>query len=314
MKKECEHTRNLLPRYLKGHLFKPQQKRIERHLAECVVCHSEFDSLRRIDETQRFLHDINAPEGVSARMKAGISGLAGIRKLLFRPLWLIMIAAVIAASYLYVINPLLHDPDIEKLDAGIPPAAPATAESAARTLPTPTAAVAPAPQPKSEPAPAATAPKTDPLVVMITVEKQNERASIKLINEAMKEHALLKTMRFSDKVREISGNLTSDELVTFFNRIQGAGKITYKRARLASAGGELLPFVMKLQIQQAPPQAPADKPAAKPVAKPAEIPVERPASKPAERPAAKPVDVPAERPINKPEDRPAPPPLSPPAQ
>ncbi len=291
MKKECEDTRSLLPRYLRGHLFKPQQKRIERHLAECVVCRSEFDSLRRIDETQRFLKDINPPEGVTARVKAGVSGLAGVRKLMFRPLWLIMIAAVIAASYLYVIDPLLHDPDIEKLDAGIPPSPAVTAEPAPRTLPTPTTAVPPAPQQKREPAPAAAAPKTDPLVVTITVEKQNEKAGIKLINDAMKEHALLKTMRFSESVREISGSLTSNELLTFFNRIQSAGKITYRRSRLASAGsGELLPFVMKILSVSAPPRQPA------------------------ERPAAKPVEIPAEIPVSKPEGRPAPPPLSPPAQ
>jgi len=305
MKKECEATRRLLPRYLRGHLFKPQQKRIKRHLAQCVVCRSEFDSLRRINETRRILKDITPPEGVAARVKAGISGLAGIRKLMFRPLWLILIAAVIAASYLYVIDPLLHDPDIEKLDAGIPPTPAVTAESAPHTLPTPTAAVSPAPQQKRGPAPAAVAQKTDPLVVTITMEKQNEKSGIKLINDAMKEHALLKTMRFSESVREISGSLTSDELLIFFNRIQSAGKINYRRSRLASVGnGELLPFVMRILSVSAPPRQEAERPADKP--KPAEIPVERPAAKPAE--------IPVERPVSKPEDSPAPPPLTSPAQ
>ena len=294
MKKECEDTRRLLPRYLRGHLFKLQQKRIERHLAECVVCSSEFDSLRRIDETQRFLKDINPPEGVTARVKAGVSGLAGIRKLLFRPFWMIMIAAVIAASYFYVIDPFLHDPDLEKLDAGIPPPPAVTAESAPRTLPTPTIAAPPAPEQKIEPAPAAAAPKTGPLVVTITVERQNEKASIRTINEAMKEHALLKSMRFSDKVREISGSLTSEEFLTFLNRIQGVGKITYRRSRLASAGSDLLPFVMKLQTLPAPTQATTDRPAAKPVAKPADIPVERPVNKTEDRQATSPLSPPAQ--------------------
>jgi len=314
MKKECEDTRSLLPRYLRGHLFKPQQKRIERHLAACVVCRSEFDSLKRIDETQRFLKDLDPPEGVTARVKEGVSGLAGVRKLIFRPLWLIMIAGVIAASYFYVIVPLLHDPDIEKLDAGMPPSPPATAASAPRTLSTPTVAVPTPPQQKMEPVPAAAAPKADPLVITITVEKQNEKVGIRTINDAMKEHALLKTMRFSDNVHEISGSLTSDELLTFFNRIQSAGKITYKRSRLASAGGEPLPFVMKLQILPAPPQVPADKPAVKPVTRPVEIPAERPVSKPEDKPAAKPADIPVERPASKPEAGPASPPLSQPAQ
>jgi len=280
MKKECEVTRSLLPRYLRGHLFKPQQKRIERHLASCAVCRSEFDALRQIGETRRILKDITPPETVAGRMKEQVSALHALKKLFYRPLWLIMIAAVIAASYLYVIDPLLHDPDIEKLDAGIPPSPAATVPSA--------------PHQRIEPAPAAAAPKTDPLVVTITLEKQNEMASIRTLNEAMKEHPLLKNMRFSDKVREISGSMTSDELLTFFNRIQSTGKIAYRRSRLASAGSELLPFVMKLKSLPAPTQASTDRPADDPAAKPAEIPVERPESKS--------------------EDRPAPPPPSPPAQ
>jgi len=103
---------------------------------------------------------------------------------------------------------------------------------------------------------------------------------MKLINDAMKEHALLKTMRFSDKVREISGSMTPDELTTFFSRIQSAGKITYKRSRLASAGSELLPFVMKLQTLAAS-QASVDMPAAKPAPKPEAKPEAKPAPKPA---------------------------------
>lgn len=282
MKKECEHTRSLLRRYLRGHLFKPQQTRIERHLAQCVVCRSEFDSLRRIDETQRFLKDITPPEGVAARVKSGVSGLAGVRKLMFRPLWLIMIAAVIAASYLYVIDPFLHDPDLENLDAGLSPPPAATAESAPSTQPAPKAAVSSAPQQKGGPAPAAAAPEIDPLVVTITVEHENEKASIMTINEAMKEHALLTSMRFSDKVRELSGSMPPADLKTFFYRIRDAGKISYKRSQLASAGSELLPFVMKLKSLPAP--------------------------------AAKAVEIPAERPASKTEDRPSPPPQSPPAQ
>ena len=315
MKKECEYTRSILPRYLKGQLFLPQQKRVERHLASCVVCRSEFDSLRQIGDTRRILKDITPPETIADRMKERVSGLQSLRKLFYRPLWLIMIVAVIAVSYLYVIDPLLHDPDIEKLDAGIPPTPAVTAEPAPRTLSTPTAAAPSVLQQKREPAPAAVAPKADPLVITITVEKQNEKAGIKLINDAMTEHALLKTMRFSDKVREISGSLTSDELLTFLNRIQSAGKITYKRSRLASAGSGLLPFVMKLQSLPTPPQVHADRPTAMPAAKPAEIPVERPVNKPEAMPEAKPAEIPVERPVSKPEERPAPPlSPSPPAQ
>jgi hypothetical protein len=104
----------------------------------------------------------------------------------------------------------------------------------------------------------------------------------------MKEHALLKSMQFSDKVREISGTLTPDELTIFFSRIQGAGKITYKRSRLAAARGELLPFIMRLQAISAPPQAAAEHPVSRPADKPSDIPAEKPAQKPAEK-AAEPV-------------------------
>ena len=44
-KKECERTRKSLPKYLQGHLFKLQERRVERHLKACAVCTSELQSL-----------------------------------------------------------------------------------------------------------------------------------------------------------------------------------------------------------------------------------------------------------------------------
>jgi predicted anti-sigma-YlaC factor YlaD len=76
----------MLPRYMKGHLFLPQQKRVERHLAVCEVCRSHFDALRRINETQEFLYYLSPEGGIAGRVKAGAFRLFGIRKLLFRPL------------------------------------------------------------------------------------------------------------------------------------------------------------------------------------------------------------------------------------
>lgn len=253
MKKECVYTQGMLPRYLKRHLFLFQQKRVERHLAACAVCRSRHDALRQSDETREFLQYLDAETGFAGRVRPVAAGLT---RLFFRPLWVLAIIGAALAVRNYVVIPLLHDPDLEKLDAGgqqqaaAPPAAgPQTA--AAPTVPAPPAPVS------AQPAPPAA---VEPLVVVITVEKEQEKASIARINEAMKEHALLKSMRFSDKVREISGSLTPDELTTFFVRIQGSGKITYKRSRLAAAGGEVLPFVMKLQTLSAPPaRAAADK-------------------------------------------------------
>jgi hypothetical protein len=297
MKKECNYTRRMLPRYLKGHLFLPQQKRVERHLAGCAVCRSQFDAHRRINETQEFLHYLSPEEGIAGRVKAGASRLSGVRRLLFRPLWLAAIVIAAIVLHVYVIRPFLHDPDLEKLDAGpaVPPAAEVKAGPVTVPTPTPPAASGPSQQQTA-------APKTDPLVITITLMKENEKEGIGLINDAMQEHALLKSMRFSDKAREISGSLTTDELTTFFGRIRGAGKITYKRSRLAAAHGELLPFVMKLQVVSAPPQATAETPVSGPVDRPADKPAERPAPKPAEK-AAEPA---AERPSPEPAERPAP--------
>ena len=283
MKRECAYTQSMLHRYGKGYLFRPQQNRVERHLASCPVCRSRHDALRQADETREFLRYLDPKVGIAGRAKAG---LAGITRLFFRPLWLAMIIAGVLAVQHYVITPFLHDPDLEKLDAGPLPPQAEKPESAPLSVltPTPTGPAVPEPN-KIEPATVA-APKADPLVVTITVEKENVKASITRINEAMKEHALLTSLRFSDKIREVAGSLTSDELYTFFNRIRDAGKITYKRSRLvAAAGGEPLPFVLKLQTVSASPRMPGELPAARPAEKSADSTAVVPAAVPADKPA-----------------------------
>jgi hypothetical protein len=278
MKKECAYTQGKLPRYLKGHLFLPQRKRVERHLAACAVCRSRHDALRQTDETLEFLQYLDPNEGIVGRVKKSLSGIA---RIFFRPLWLVMIIAGALAVQHYVITPLLHDPDLEKLDAGPLPPPLEKLDTAPLSVPTPTPAAPPAPEPKKQSPSVAAAPKADPLLVTITVEKESEKTSVRRINEAMKEHPLLTSLRFNDKVREVSGRLTPDELYTFFSRIQDAGKITYKRSRLTSAAkDEQLPFVLKLQSVSVPPRLPPEKA------------VESSA---------------AERPVPKPEDKPAPP-------
>ncbi|MHB8846749.1 MAG: anti-sigma factor family protein, partial [Nitrospirota bacterium] len=139
MKKECDYTRRMLPRYLKGNLFLPQQKRVERHLAACAVCRSQSDALRRISETREFLQYLAPEEGLAGRVKAGASLLVRARTLFFRPLWLAAIVIAIVVVNAYVIMPLLHDPDLEKLDAGpaVPPAAAVKSEPVTAPTPTP---------------------------------------------------------------------------------------------------------------------------------------------------------------------------------
>jgi hypothetical protein len=273
MKKECTYTRRHLPRYLAGRLFAWQRRRVARHLAVCPVCSSEFDAIRHVDETQRILRDITPSEGFARTLEAGGASLEAFRRLLYHPLWLVLVVVAAAVAYLYVINPLLHDPDLERLDAPVPPAA-APAARLPQSAPSATPAV------ESKKTVAAAAPSVSPLEITITVEKEREKTSVRRINEAMKEHPLLRSMRFSDSTREISGSLTATDLYTLFSRIDGAGKVTYRRSRLAKAGeGDLVPFVMRLQTVSVPSTPAGEQPTQQPVDKP----VERPAEKPAER-------------------------------
>lgn len=238
MKNECAYARKRFSRLLAGHLFRIQINRIEKHLAACPVCRSEFDALRRIEETRLILRYVEPAASAAERIRAGFGGLAWLKKLIYRPLLLALLVGSVAAVYLYIIRPALHDPDLERLD---PYASPQTQTAMPTTVPTATAKLEKK-EPISEPAAA-----VEPVVVVITVEKDKEKTSRERINEAMKEHALLRTMLFSKSVREISGSLTARELSTFLHRIQDVGGISYKRRRLLSAAdGELIPFVMRL--------------------------------------------------------------------
>ena len=226
------------------------------------------------------------------------------------PLWLALVVAVALAVQTYVIAPLLHDPDLEKLDAGAPPPGSAKLEAAPFTLPASTHAV-PVATVLRQPAQAPPGLKTEPLVIIVSLEKEHEKAGMARINEAMKEHALLANLRFSEKVHMVTGSLTPDELYTFFSRIREAGHIIYKRSRLSSAApGEPLPFVLKLQTVAPPPRPPKVQPA------------ERTPDRPAERAADSSAAVPSDRPVERaadssavvPSDRPAGVPAEPPKQ
>lgn len=286
MKKECAYTRKHLSRYLAGRLFAWQRRRVGGHLAACPVCSSEFDAIRRIDETQRLLRDITPAEGLDRTLQAGNASLAALRRLLYRPLWLVLAVAAAVVAYLYVIHPLLHDPDLERLDAPVPQTA-APAGRVPQSAPSVTLAV----EPKKAAVAAAPSPSVSPLEITITVEKEKENASVRRINEAMKEHPQLRSMRFSDSTREISGSLTASDLYTFFSRIEGAGKVAYRRSRLARAGeGDLVPFVMRLHAVSAPSTPAGAQPSEQPVDKP----VEKPAEKQTERADGGPPPAPAQ--------------------
>lgn len=257
-KKECQNTRKALRRYLHGHLFKPEELKIERHLRNCALCWTEYQALKRSHETKRLLKDITPPEGVVQRVKEGIFSLSRLKKILYRPLWVAGIIAVAALGYLYAAR-LEERSEREFREIAETPS-PATATSPA-TFPTATVETATpvVPAQKTEQAAANSTPAGDPLV--ITISTDNEQAAVKRINQAMQGHALLRKMRLGETVKEISGSLTAKELLTFFGRIEGAGKILYSRSRLESfPSAQPIPFVMRLKISAAPAQKPVVNP------------------------------------------------------
>jgi hypothetical protein len=282
MKTDCAYTRKSLRKYLHGHLFKPEQIRVERHLRSCVMCYTEYQALEQAAEAKQYLKDITPPEGIVQRVQAGVSGLAKLKKILYRPLWLAGIITVIVLAFIYVLAPPRRDLEIESLEksgtVGSAPLSTAPASPAQGVRPSPvTAPAATVRPPASRPVEAVRAMK--PLPVTITVD--NEKEAIQRINEIMRGHGELQKMRFSETVREISGSLTSKELRTFFSMIKSEGKISYSRKRLAAfPSAQPVPFVMNLKV--APQAAEKPSPAEQPVATPAEATV---ASQPSTAPS-----------------------------
>jgi hypothetical protein len=251
MKKECAATRRLLRKYLHGHLFKLQNIRVERHLKSCVVCSSEYQSLKQESETRRLLKDITPPLGIVQHLKERASSLARLKKLLYRPLWL---AAIVGVIVLVSINLASRhrDPEIENLEKSLPPAsaptasvplAPTATHAAASAQPVP---VIPAAPPPSVRGPVSEAPSSEPIVITITPE--DDQVAMQRINAIMRKHGSLGNQLFSDSVREISGSLTGKEMRSFLNRIASAGKVTYSRKKSEFIQSvQPVPFLVKLK-------------------------------------------------------------------
>jgi hypothetical protein len=250
MKKDCAYTRKSLRKYLHGHLFKPEQIRVERHLRSCIMCYTEYQALQHAAEAKQYLKDITPPEGIVQRVQAGVSGLAKLKKILYRPLWLAGIITVIVLAYIYMLAPPHRDLEIENLEksgsVGSMPSSTTPALPAQDVRPSPVSAQTAVVRPPA-PRPDEAVRMLKPLPVTITVN--NEKEAIRRINEIMRGHEDLRTMRFSDTVREISGSLTSKELITFFGLIESEGKISYSRKRLAAfPNAQPVPFVMNLKV------------------------------------------------------------------
>ena len=159
MNKKCEETKKALPKYLRGHVFRAERGRIERHLGQCVICRSEFDALRRSEETLQILRDINASGGVVGRVKDGVSALGKIKKLFYHPLWIAGIALAAAAAVYYLMTPRQLDIEIDRIVKSAPavstPAEPPGALSAPASASTSSATAG-----QSQPAASAAKPKT----------------------------------------------------------------------------------------------------------------------------------------------------------
>ncbi len=264
MKNECAKTRRALPDYLHGHVFKMTRIRIERHLERCVVCRSEFEALRRTEETRQILKDINAPEDVVGRVKAGVSSIRKLKTVLYRPLWIAGLVLIAAGLYYYIMTPRQLDVEIERIvkteSTVSAPAAPGP--SVAEHAP----AKAGGPE-QSLPLRAVTPPAPNRLVVTITAE--NDKAAIQRINDIVHGHSQLQQLTFSDSVREVGGSLTASELVTFFDRVRSVAKVSYSRKRFRSfPATEPIPFMMKLVLMPVRSREPGS--VAQPVQKPSE--------------------------------------------
>lgn len=257
MNKECEWTRKALPDYLRGHVFWTTRSRIDRHLQVCMVCKSEFEALKSVEETRQLLRYIDSTEGVAHRVKEGVSALAKIKKLMYRPLWLAAIAlAAVGISY-YAMQPRQLDLEIENIVKTAPAATtPIRAGVPNREASVATKPVTGAQRTVMQPISART---VAPLAVSIT--PADETLSLQRVNEVMSGHGELRKMKFSDTERRLSGKLTAEELITLFDRIGEVAKVRYDRKRFKSfPTDQPVPFVLTLKAAPKPVEKPIPAP------------------------------------------------------
>ncbi len=98
--RECAAVRRALGKYLAGRVFPYRRARIERHLAVCERCRSEYQALARQHDTQELLREIHAQPGIMHRMWAGATSVGRMTRILYRPLWLAGLAAALLLLYL----------------------------------------------------------------------------------------------------------------------------------------------------------------------------------------------------------------------
>ncbi len=252
MRRDCTKMSKALNNYLHGHLFRAEQKKIERHLKKCGFCCAELEALKQTAATKRLLRDITPPEGVVQRVRESVSGLSRLKKLIYRPLWIAGIVAAAVVSF-YFFSP--QQGNVGKEGAGpiAESAAPSEQKKKADTAP------ASASKPKMSGKTATVPPGVKPLKVTLTITGgRRARANI---NAVMQGHAVFRTMRFTKSVKQISGNLTAKELITFFNRVSPTARIYYSRSHLKTFPmAQPIPFVITLREVRGKPKKPAAEP------------------------------------------------------
>jgi hypothetical protein len=260
MKLECERTKKAHPNYLRGHVFQFTRSRIDRHLKTCVVCKSEFEALKRMEETRQLLNYIDSPGGVAHRLKEGVFAIAKLKKILYRPLWLAGIVLIAAGLSYYAMQPRQLDLEIES----IVKTTPANTASVPGTEPTNEVSVV------TKPVTSVSGPVPQPVIAQtmaplaVSIVPVNESDSIQRINGVMSGHGALRKMKFSDTDRQVSGALTAQELLVFFDRMGEVAKVRYDRKHFKSfPADQKIPFVLTLKA--APKSVEKHKPASLPV-------------------------------------------------
>jgi hypothetical protein len=181
-------------------------------------------------------------------VKESVSGLSKLKKILYRPLWILAIILVGIAVYYYMSKPRQLDVEIDEI-VKTAPSKTAISQSGSTQPPVTNQSVPAA----ARVVPPSAAREMDPL--MITITSEDGKAAMRRINDVMRGHGQLRKFKLTDTVREISGSLTAKELLTFFSRIESVGKISYSRNRLeAFPKAQPIPFVMRLSIVQRAPE------------------------------------------------------------
>jgi hypothetical protein len=165
---------------------------------------------------------------------------------MYRPLWLAGIALLAAGIAYYAMQPRQLDLEIES----IVKTAPATTNSVPAAGPNREAPVVPRPVVSAQkPVPQPLAPRAAaPAPLAVSIMPVDETAALQRVNEVLSGHGELRKMKFSDTERQLSGRLTAQELLTFFERVREVAKVRYDRKRFKSfPADQPIPFVLTLK-------------------------------------------------------------------